>query len=168
MALSFYGLLGSIRRQSFPKLLYTDISSPNEWDVHPKDSSGKEEEVLLVPLDPVIHANEYKKVANEVRKTSPITITKIQRVQNNILYRGYMVRKRQMEQRKGSNERTLFHGAAEGSCASVNKTGFNRSYCGKNGMFQLKFTKFTRTCKVSHFFSIAIFLGQFCPRGKMQ
>ena len=91
-----------------------------------------------MPLDPVIHANEYKKVADEVCKTSTITITKIQRVQNPALYRVYMVRKDQMEQKKGSNEKTLFHGTAEGSCASINKTGFNRSYCGKNGMFQLE------------------------------
>lgn len=100
-----------------------------------------------MPLDPLTHANEYKKVADEVLKTSSITITKIQRVQNPTLYRVYMVRKDQMEQKKGSNERTLFHGTAEGSCASINKTGFNRSYCGKNGKLQLEFTKFTRTFK---------------------
>lgn len=86
-------------------------------------------------LDPVTHANEYKKVADEVRKTSSVNITKIQRVQNATLYRIYMVRKNQMEQQNGSNERTLFHGTAKGSCASINKTGFNRSYCGKNGKF---------------------------------
>lgn len=119
-----------------------------------------------MPLDPVTHANEYKKIADKVRKTSSITITKIQRVQNPALYRVYMVRKDQMEQKNRSNERILFHGTAEGSCASINKTGFNRSYCGKNGMFQLKLTKFTRTCQVSHFFSIVIFRGQFCLREK--
>ena len=104
--------------------------------MHPKDSSGKEEEALLVPLDPVTHANEYKRIVDKVHKTSSITITKIQRVQNPTQYRVYMVRKDQMEQKKGSNEQTLFHGTAESSCASINKTGFNRSYCGKNGMFQ--------------------------------
>ena len=92
-----------------------------------------------MPLDPVTHANEYKKVADEVRKTNTtITITTIQRVQNPTLYRVYMVRKEQMEQNKGSNERTLFHGTAESSCGSINKTGFNRSYCGKNGKFELE------------------------------
>ena len=106
--------------------------------MHPKDSSGKEEEALLVPLDPVTHANEYKRIVDKVHKTSSITITKIQRVQNPTQYRVYMVRKDQMEQKKRSNERILFHGAAAGSCTSINKTGFNRSYCGKNGMFQLE------------------------------
>lgn len=90
-----------------------------------------------MPLDPVFHANEYKKVTDEVHKTSPVTITKIQRVQNPALYRVYMVRKDQMDQKKGSNERKLFHGTAVGSCASINKFGFNRSYCGKNGKLQM-------------------------------
>ena len=40
-----------------------------------------------MPLDPVTQAKEYKKIADEVGKTSPITITKIQRVQNPSLYR---------------------------------------------------------------------------------
>ena len=100
-------------------------------------------------LDPVAHANEYKKVADEVRKTSSVNITKIQRVQNATLQRVYMSRKDQMEQKNGSNERTLFHGTAEGSCAGINKTGFNKSDCGKNGKFNLRFMKFTGTCKFS-------------------
>ena len=121
----------------------TGIPLPKEWDVHPKDSSGKEEEVVLVPLDPVTNANEYKKIADQVLKTSPITITKIQRVQNPTLYRVYVVRKNQMEQKKESNEQTLFLGTVKSSCASINKFGFNRTYSGRNGMYQLKFTKVT-------------------------
>ena len=38
-----------------------------------------------------------------------------------------------MEQKNGANEKFLFHGTAQGSCSSINKFGFNRSYCGKNG-----------------------------------
>ncbi|KAL9972371.1 hypothetical protein ACROYT_G018656 [Oculina patagonica] len=108
------------------------IPLPIEWGIHPKDSAGKEKEVHLVPLDPVNDANEFKKVQDEVRKTSNVTITKIERVQNPAQYRVYMVRKEQMEQKKGSNEKILFHGTAVSSCASINKFGFNRSYCGKN------------------------------------
>lgn len=37
-----------------------------------------------------------------------------------------------MEQKNGANEKFLFHGTAEGSCSSISKFGFNRSYCGKN------------------------------------
>ncbi len=90
-----------------------------------------------MPLHPINDANEYKKVEDEVRKTSNVTITKIERVQNPAQYRVYMVRKEQMEQKKGCNEKILFHGTAQGSCASINKFGFNRSYCGKNGKIQM-------------------------------
>lgn len=76
-------------------------------------------------------------MADEVHKTTAVTITKIERVQNPALYRVYMVRRDQMEQKKGSNELLLFHGTAEGSCATINKYGFNRSYCGKNGKLQM-------------------------------
>ena len=119
-----------------------------------------------MPLDPVTHANEYKKIADEVHKTSPITIIKIQRVQNPTLYRVYMIRKEQMEQRNGSNEQTLFHGTAAGSCAAINKIGFSRSYCGKSGMFQLKLTKFTRTCKASYFFLYSNFSWTIVSKGE--
>lgn len=32
------------------------------------------------------------------------------------------------------NERTLWHGTAYDALDSINTYGFNRSYCGKNGM----------------------------------
>ena len=99
--------------------------------MHPKDGSGKEKEVHLVLLDP--KTNEYKKVADQLCKTSPVTIVKIERVQNPGLYRTYVVRKEQMDLKNGSNEKLLFHGTAGSSCPSINTFGFNRSYCGKNG-----------------------------------
>ena len=121
--------------------------------MHPKDSSGKEKEVHLVPLDPVSDSNEYKKVEDEIRKTSNVTITKIERVQNPSQYRGYMVRKEQMEQKKGGNEKILFHGTAQSSCASINKFGFNRSYCGKNGKVQLQWRDESLFMSMSKHFS---------------
>jgi len=111
------------------------IPLPVEWSVQPKDSLGKEKDVHLVQLDPINHAKEYSRVADEIKKTASITITKIERVQNPGLYRAYMVRKDQMDQKSGGNEKFLFHGTAQGSCSSINKFGFNRSYCGKNGEF---------------------------------
>ena len=101
--------------------------------MHPKDGSGKEKEVHLVLLDP--NASEYKKVVEEVSKTSTVNIIKIERVQNPVLYRQYMVRRDQMEHKKASNEKLLFHGTAGSSCPTINKFGFNRSYCGKNGNY---------------------------------
>ena len=112
---------------------YAGVPLPLEWSVQPKDSSGNEMDVHLVQLDPINQATEYNKVADEIKKTVTITITKIERVQNPGLYRAYVVRKDQMDQKKGGNEKFLFHGTAQGSCSSINKFGFNRSYCGKNG-----------------------------------
>ena len=66
--------------------------------MHPKDGSGKEKEVHQVLLDP--NASEYKKVAEDVRKTCTVNIIKIERVQNPVLYRQYMVRRDQMEHKK--------------------------------------------------------------------
>ena len=87
----------------------------------------------MVKLDPTSNPTEYNRVADEIRKTASTDITKIERVQNPGLYRAYMVKKDQMEQKNGANEKFLFHGTAQGSCSSINKFGFNRSYCGKNG-----------------------------------
>ena len=105
--------------------------------MQPKDSSGKEKDVHLVKLDPINHAREYNKVADEVKKTASINITRIERVQNPGLYRAYMVRKDQMDLKNGGNEKFLFHGTPVTSCSSINKFGFNRSYCGKNGKMWL-------------------------------
>ena len=115
------------------KSFQSGVPLPLEWDVQPKDDSGKEKEVHLVLLDP--NASEYKKVADKLGKTSPVTIIKIERVQNPFLCRAYVVRREQMELKNGSNEKLLFHGTAGDSCPSINKFGFNRSYCGKNGNY---------------------------------
>ena len=108
--------------------------------MQPKDSTGKEKEVHLVELNPINNATEYSKVVDEIKKTASVTITKIERVQNPGLYRAYLVKRDQMDQKNGSNEKFLFHGTAKGSCSSINTFGFNRSYCGKNG----------RECLFSH------------------
>lgn len=101
--------------------------------MQPKDIAGKEKEVHLVELHPINNATEYSKVENEIKKTVSVTITKIERVQNPGLYRAYLVKRDQMDQKNGSNEKFLFHGTAKESCSSINTFGFNRSYCGKNG-----------------------------------
>ncbi|XP_036364589.1 protein mono-ADP-ribosyltransferase PARP14-like isoform X2 [Octopus sinensis] len=62
-------------------------------------------------------------------------ITKIERIQNKALYHGYQVLKRkyELENPNISNEvDSLWHGTAGGSIDGINKSGFNRSYCGKN------------------------------------
>ena len=120
-------------------MFYTGVQLPLNWCVQPKESSGNEKEVHLVELDPT--SNEYNKVAEGIRKTTSISITKIERVQTPGLYKAYVVKKDQMEQKNGANEKLLFHGTAQGSCSSISKFGFNRSYCGKNGKSSINKSK---------------------------
>ena len=117
-------------------LFYTGVRLPLNWCVQTKESSGNEKEVYLVELDAT--SNEYNKVAEGIRKPASISITKIERVQNPGLYKAYVVKKDQMEQKNGANEKLLFHGTAQGSCSSISTFGFNRSYCGKNGKSSIK------------------------------
>ena len=117
-------------------MFYTGVPLPLKWCVQPKESSGNEKEFHLVELDPT--SNEYNKVAEEIRKTASISITKIERVQNPGLYKAYVVKKDQMEKKNSANEKLLFHGTAQGSCSSISTFGFNRSYCGKNGKSSIK------------------------------
>ncbi len=61
----------------------------------------------------------------------------IERLQNEYLYKRYMVHKHDMDKRnpKGmQNEYRLWHGTALASVDSINTNGFNRAYCGHNGM----------------------------------
>lgn len=63
---------------------------------------------------------------------------KVDRIQNLTLYQQYQAKKKLLDQQNKSgtqNERTLWHGTAPEAVDSINAHGFNRSYCGKNGMF---------------------------------
>lgn len=64
-----------------------------------------------------------------------VSVFKIERIQNPLLWRTLQMRKRNMEQKNGhqNNERILFHGTSEDTIAIINEHGFNRSYAGKNG-----------------------------------
>jgi len=62
------------------------------------------------------------------------------RIQNPWLYRQYVVRRDAMQKQQGAVssaqvERKLWHGTSSETLESINSSGFNRSYCGKNGMF---------------------------------
>jgi len=60
----------------------------------------------------------------------------IERIQNKLLYKQYVVRKAAMDAANPGvqNEMTLWHGTGADTLESINRTGFNRSYCGKNGL----------------------------------
>jgi hypothetical protein len=58
-------------------------------------------------------------------------VVRIERIQNPRLHQIYEGQKKTMS--NGGNEMRLFHGTAKTAVQNINTTGFNRSYCGKNG-----------------------------------
>ena len=65
------------------------------------------------------------------------SIIKIQRIQNPTLYSQYIARKKKMDKLNPQgcqNERRVFHGTKSDTCSKINYGGFNRSYCGQNGL----------------------------------
>ena len=106
---------------------------PKHWIPQPKDQDGFEKAVYLYELDRAVDVQEYQSVQNQFQQTCGNVIIKIERVQNPALYGTYAIRKKKMDEAKGSNEMMLFHGTPGDNCQLINKTGFNRSFHGKNG-----------------------------------
>ena len=113
----------------------------------PVDGSGRElvwHPVTLSPTD-----QEYQEVLQEFEKTMTTgfnvsgkghysSILAIKRIQNPTWYGTYIMRKKQMNEANPTghqNERRLFHGCSVDAVESINKTGYNRSYCGSNGTY---------------------------------
>ncbi|CAC5408899.1 PARP10_14_15 [Mytilus coruscus] len=62
-------------------------------------------------------------------------IVEIHRIQNKTLYQQYVAKKKSIDSTNPpghQNEKSLWHGFAKDAMDSINKFGFNRSYCGKN------------------------------------
>ena len=113
----------------------------------PVDGSGKElvwHPVTLSPTD-----QEYQEVLQEFEKTMTTgfnvsgkthysSILAIKRIQNPTLYGTYMMRRKQMNEANPTGhqneKKRLFHGCPVDAVENINKTGYNRSYCGRNGM----------------------------------
>lgn len=104
-------------------------------------------EVPYVPVDIPPGSLEYTEIERQFSAsmdTGFITglqrpyrgILKIERIQNPVLYGQYIARKKAMVKANPSdveNERHLFHGCPGDVINNINSTGFNRSFCGKNG-----------------------------------
>ncbi|KAI8490328.1 positive regulation of interleukin-4-mediated signaling pathway, partial [Branchiostoma belcheri] len=117
-----------------------NIKLPKTWTGMADDDQYKE-----VDLQPT--TDEYKKVHDEFMKSVVIAsggyyavptaqVLKIQRIQNAALWKQYMVKKKKMEQDNAKStqpvERILYHGTPAAPVPSINLTGFNRSYSGRN------------------------------------
>ena len=98
-----------------------------------KDANGKEKTVHLVQL--AATKDEYKKVETHFHLTQTGTIVTIERVQNPGLYGIYAVKKKEMDEQKGANEKWLFHGTAAKNVAGISNKGLNRSFAGTNGEY---------------------------------
>ncbi|XP_036364784.1 protein mono-ADP-ribosyltransferase PARP14-like [Octopus sinensis] len=111
------------RKQNIKEELIPDTWSP----------MGDEE---LFKIVPVTNGPEYDDIQATFRQNLPsYRIIKIERIQNKTLYQGYQALKRKFEVENPniSNEVDgLWHGTAEGAVEGINKSGFNRSYCGRN------------------------------------
>ena len=110
---------------------------PQQWDFHPLDGKGRKERVHLVRLD--IDSPEYQDVQDRFMESlsdREVSILSIQRVQNPSMYRSYETKKQSMDEKNGihKNERRLFHGTGFHNVKDINAHGFNRSFCGRNGM----------------------------------
>ena len=105
---------------------------PPNWEFQPIDcSTGKEVDVHRFIVEK--HKTEYDQVLDLFTSSLGATaeIVKIERIQNPRLYEIFEGQKKNMS--NGGNEMRLFHGTAKDAVKNINKSGFNRAYCGKNG-----------------------------------
>ena len=61
----------------------------------------------------------------------------MERIQNRTLYEMYEAKKKNMssqKHRKNKLERNLWHGTDVNAVLSIERNGFNRSYCGAHGI----------------------------------
>ena len=113
---------------------------PEEWEPMTDPTSGKEVPLRVVNLAPTSKGYQFalgefhKTMTQDTRYTS---IVKIEQIQNPAIYRQYAAKKKHLDAHnpKGvQNERWLFHGTQQSSLSQINKTNFNRSFRGQNGM----------------------------------
>ncbi|XP_067891025.1 protein mono-ADP-ribosyltransferase PARP14-like isoform X2 [Heterodontus francisci] len=119
---------------------------PRTW------TNMKNQEVLIVALQ--TGATEYKDVAEKFRKSCQKTIVdivKIERIQNRKLWQSYSVRKETVQRKNPriNTEQILYHGTTKEISQKVNKTGFNRSFCGRNATYYGKGTYFALNASYS-------------------
>ncbi|XP_043550088.1 protein mono-ADP-ribosyltransferase PARP14 isoform X4 [Chiloscyllium plagiosum] len=115
------------------------------FELPPNWSYMKNQEVLIVLLQS--GTQEYREVVKTFMKScgkTIVDIVKIERVQNRKLWQSYSVRKQNAERKYPGMtiEQILYHGTTKEIAQRVNKTGFNRSFCGRNATYFGKGTYF--------------------------
>lgn len=104
-----------------------DEDVPEHWDTMPANTTCHAVTIKA-------GTGEYNEVLNLFQASCKQIVTKIERIQNPILWKSIQIKKRDMEQRNGhqNNEKRLFHGTCYTTLTTINELGFNRSYAGKN------------------------------------
>ncbi|XP_030909303.1 protein mono-ADP-ribosyltransferase PARP14 isoform X1 [Melopsittacus undulatus] len=103
------------------------ITLPSHWE----DMQNKQ--VRVVNLEPF--CEEYLKVQSRFKKgCGSCVIEKIERIQNPLLWQIYQIKKMSVcrKNKSNNNEKLLFHGTAASSLNTINYSGFDRGYAGKN------------------------------------
>uniref|UniRef100_A0A9J8AV17 Poly [ADP-ribose] polymerase n=1 Tax=Cyprinus carpio carpio TaxID=630221 RepID=A0A9J8AV17_CYPCA len=108
-------------------------SLPSHWE----DMKGQS--VVLVKL--TAGSKEYAEVEKEFTSTGLSSIITIERVQNSALWRNYMIKKEELEDKNKhtKNEKRLFHGTGPDKTDQINNHGFNRSFAGMHGISQIQY-----------------------------
>ncbi|XP_030648867.1 protein mono-ADP-ribosyltransferase PARP14-like [Chanos chanos] len=104
------------------------VALPSDWE----DMKGAQ--VIPVTLKP--NSQEYNDVEKKFKSTGlSATVIKIERIQNSLLWRSYVLKKKHMDEKNqhSRNEKQLFHGTSASGIDQINNHGFNRSYAGTNG-----------------------------------
>ena len=109
-----------------------EVCVPDYWEPQPRDTSGRELTVHLVPLNPndPKHKDEYKLVSDQFYQTANEQIVAIHRVQNPLLFKEYRLMKQSLDEKNGSNEKFLFYGTRGDNLNEINAYGLNRRYAG--------------------------------------
>uniref|UniRef100_A0A8C2G332 Poly [ADP-ribose] polymerase n=1 Tax=Cyprinus carpio TaxID=7962 RepID=A0A8C2G332_CYPCA len=118
---------------------------PQHWDAMAHDELCRK-----FNLQPT--STEYQDVIGLFKTTCPNNnVLKIERFQNPGMWKNYQNNKRVMEKKNGhqNNEKRLFHGTSELTISHIEKTGFNRSYAGKNATVYGKGTYFALNASYS-------------------
>uniref|UniRef100_UPI00398F1251 protein mono-ADP-ribosyltransferase PARP14-like n=1 Tax=Pristiophorus japonicus TaxID=55135 RepID=UPI00398F1251 len=112
----------------------------------------KKKEVVIVPLQR--DTPEFNKVAKKFRLSCQnvfVDIIEVERIQNRKLWQSYSVKKETVQRKNpGLNiEQILYHGTTKEISQKVNKTGFNRNFCGRNATAYGKGTYFALNASYS-------------------
>ncbi|XP_051540548.1 protein mono-ADP-ribosyltransferase PARP14-like isoform X2 [Myxocyprinus asiaticus] len=108
--------------------LEAQTTLPSHWD----DMKGQS--VVVVQL--AARSQEYADVEKAFKRTGlTFNIITIERVQNSTLWKNYMIKKEELEDKNQhkNNEKHLFHSTDPDKTDQINHHGFNRSYAGMHG-----------------------------------